>query len=472
MNKQKKAKELSINTLLFAVSSFGTKCISFLLVPLYTYVLSTSDYGSLDLITTTVQLLVPILTLNISDAILRFALDRKCDPEEVISVGLRISGISSLILALGMLLVMQIPAITIDASYLLYLYVLYIVNALNGQFSMYLKAVNKVKLLAVCGIVNTLVTCLLNLLLLLVWKLGVTGYMIANISGSLLSILIMFAGGRIFRAIGKKGTLALFREMSLFSLPLVVNSLAWWVNNVSDRYILTFFCGTSANGIYSVSYKIPTILSTIQGVFYNAWSISAITEFDKDDKDGFLGNVYTAYSTVSMLACSCIMVCNIYLAHILYSKDFLIAWKYVPPLLLGMVFNGISTFEGCLFSAVKRTKDVSVTTIAGAGINTILNFVLIPVMGAMGAAISTLFGYFFVWITRTLQLRNIITLHVNWKKEIICIALVFMQCLFAIMFEKIYLQLPFLILILALNQQMLSKLIRVRRRKEAKHKDH
>lgn len=60
---------------------------------------------------------------------------------------------------------------------------------------------------------------------------------------------------------------------------------------------MTFFCGTAINGIYAVSYKIPTILSTIQTIFYNAWSISAITEFDKDDRDGFIGNIYTIYST-------------------------------------------------------------------------------------------------------------------------------------------------------------------------------
>lgn len=145
--------------------------------------------------------------------------------------------------------------------------------------------------------------------------------------------------------------------MILYSFPLVTNSIAWWLNNASDRYILTFFCGTSINGIYAVSYKIPTILSTFQSVFYNAWSISAITEFDKEDRDGFIGNIYTMYSAISIIGCSILLIFNIFIAKILYSKLFE-AWHYVPPLLIGTVFNGLALFEGCIFTAVKNKRGI------------------------------------------------------------------------------------------------------------------
>ena len=88
MSKQSKYKNLSMNTLLFTISSFGAKIISFLLVPIYTSVLSTKDYGNVDLVSTTVQLLIPIATLNIQDAVLRFSLDDKYEAEEVIGSNL------------------------------------------------------------------------------------------------------------------------------------------------------------------------------------------------------------------------------------------------------------------------------------------------------------------------------------------------------------------------------------------------
>lgn len=459
MQKPQKVKALSINTILFAISSFGTKFISFFLVPLYTYVLSTEDFGKLDLMTTTAQLLVPLLTLNIQDAVLRFALDKKYRPEETLNVSMRIYGVGSIVLMFGIALLACTNLLELDASYLYFLFALFVTNAVHNIFSMYLKATNKVKILVACGIMHTLVTCLLNILLLLVWKIGVVGYMIANVAGSLLAIAIMFFFGGIVGAIGKKYSPGLLKEMCIFSAPLIASSVAWWVNNASDRYILTFFCGAAANGIYSVAYKIPTILSTVQGVFYNAWSISAITEFDKDDKDGFIGNIYVTYAVLSFAVCSFLMLFNVFIAKILYAKDFYQAWQFVPPLLLGAVFNGLALFEGCLFSAVKQTKTVSVTTIFGAVVNTAFNFLLIPRMGALGASIATLIGYSMIWVARTISLRKIVVLNVNWTVHVITFIILVVQCVVAVLFEQVYYQIPCVILLIICQRKYISRII-------------
>ena len=312
---------------------------------------------------------------------------------------------------------------------------------------MFLKATDKVKLLVICGLLNTIITCGLNILFLLVLKLGVVGFMCANVAGSFVVIVLMFFFGGIFKTFCQKETRSLFVKMASYSMPLIANSLAWWVNNASDRYILTFFCGAAINGIYAVSYKIPTILSTVQGVFYNSWSISAITEFDKDDKDGFLGNVYSMYSCISFIGCSAIMIFNIHIAKFLYSNDFYQAWRSIPFLLLGTVFNGLGLFEGCLFTAVKRTKAVSYTTFAGAIINTVMNFLLIPFIGAVGAAVATCLGYFATWIVRVFQMRKFVLIKVKWNYQIICIVLLFIQSIIATFNGKFYYQVIFFVAI-------------------------
>ena len=78
------------NVGLMAIGQFGSRMLSFFLVPLYTSVLSTADYGTFDLYGTIVQLLVPVLTLNIYDAVLRFALDGKEDIKQVHAVGMSV----------------------------------------------------------------------------------------------------------------------------------------------------------------------------------------------------------------------------------------------------------------------------------------------------------------------------------------------------------------------------------------------
>ncbi len=134
-----------------------------------------------------------------------------------------------------------------------------------------------------------------------------------------------------------------------------MNSLAWWVNDVSDRWVVTLVCSAAANGIYVVAYKIPTILSTLQAIFYNAWAISAVKEFDPKDRDGFLGRMYEFYSGAMAICCTGIMLLNVPLAAFLYSNEFFEAWRYVPLLLVGVLLNGLALFEGCLFTAARNT---------------------------------------------------------------------------------------------------------------------
>lgn len=459
MDKSQKFKKLSLNTILFTISGFGSKIISFLLVPLYTYMLSTEEYGNLDLMSTTAQLMIPILTLNIQDAVLRFALDKECDNKKVINVALKIFGVGSIIMLGLVVLFDRLQLFSLDSTYIWYLFALYLTSSLYNILSMYLRAIDKIKLLVISGLLNTIITCGLNILLLLVLKLGIGGYMCANVAGSFVAIVLMFFFGGIFKTFRQKETLSLFIKMASYSLPLVANSLAWWVNNASDRYILTFFCGATINGIYAVSYKIPTILSTVQGIFNSSWSISAITEFDKDDKDGFLGNVYTMYSCISFIGCSVIMIFNIYLAKILYSNDFYQAWQSVPFLLLGTVFNGLALFEGHLFGAVKKTKAVSYTTFAGAAINTIMNFALIPFIGAVGAAAATCLGYFATWTVRTIQMKKIVSMKVKWNYQITCLFLLFLQSIIATIYGKFYYQVIFFAVITFVLRKDLMKVI-------------
>lgn len=465
MSQSKKAKDLSVNTLLFTINNFGTKIISFLLVPLYTYVLSTKDYGKLDLVATTVQLLVPILTLNIQDAVLRFCLDRNYEHQQAAKVGLRVGVVATAILGIGLLLVYNMPFFHLSLKYSLYLYFLFITNVFNNILSMYLKAINKIKLLVFCGLFNTLITCSLNIILLLVVKMGVLGYFIATISGTAISIVIMLLGSGSIKPSSVHVPKGLFKAMSLYSIPLIANSVAWWLNNASDRYILTFFCGAAINGIYAVSYKIPTILSCIQNVFYNAWSISAITEFDKEDSDGFIGNVYMTYSCASLLCCSALLIGNVFIARLLYAKEFFTAWKYVPPLLVGVSFYGIALFEGCIFAAVKKTKEVSVSTVLGAVINFICNLALIPFIGALGASIATMIGYISIWIIRTIQMKKIIRIKADWKIQIAGFIILFTQCAVALAFKKFYWQLPLFIVLLFSQKQYWNKILQLVRSK-------
>lgn len=453
-----KYKDLTKNTLLFTLSNFGTKILSFLLVPLYTSCLSTTDYGNVDLINTTVALLLPIFTLGIQDAVLRFSLDRECDPNKVISTSCKFIAASSCVLGIIILILYSLEFIHVETRYLIFFFISFLSLSFLNSINAYLKAVEKVLVLVVSSLLVTIINCGLNLFLLLYMKMGVNGYLIASIISSLCGFLYSLIKGKVFSTLKIKFDSKLFKQMLIFSIPLIFNSLSWWLNNASDRYILTYFCGPSANGIYSVSYKIPTILSTLQSIFYSAWSISAIKEFDKEDKDGFSGNIYNLYSGLSIVGCSFVLLFNNLIAKILYANEFYQAWEYVPALLFGTIFCGIGTFEGCFYTAVKQTKKVSITTFIGALVNTVMNFILIPCIGTLGAAVATFIGYFVIWLVRTIDLRRIIALKVNWTKQIVSIILIAVQCILATLGGYYCEQALIFIALMALQKDIISKL--------------
>lgn len=452
-------RELSVNTVLFAISSFGSKLISFLLLPLYTAVLSTGDYGTVDLMSSTVSLLVPLLTLNVQDAVLRFGLGKDAEAEEILSVGLRmVAGGSCVLLAVSAVMI-GLHLSPVDDVYLAFLIVMFVLTALSNVITMYVKSQDHVRSLVVSGIGNTLVMCVSAIVLLVVVRAGVIGYMASMALGSLFAVTYLSFAGKVWRGVTVKVRTGLLKAMVAFSAPLVANSLAWWVNDVSARYVVTLVYGAAANGIYAVAYKIPTILSTLQTIFYNAWAISAVKEFDAEDSDGFLGRMYALYSGTMSICCSAIMLLNVPLATFLYSNEFFEAWRYVPLLLVGVLLNGLALFEGCLFTAARNTKAVSWTTLAGAVVSIGSCVALTVTIGLIGTAVATLLGYLVTWGARThMMLKNVARIRVSWRNEALTLAALVLQAVIAMQEGLQFVQVPLLVLVVVLRRRQLRSI--------------
>ena len=427
-----KYKYLAKNSLLFLIASFIPRVLSFFMVPLYTRVLSTSDYGTADLLTNTAQLLMPLLTIQIQDAVLRFAMEKNYKQEEVFSIATRIVIVGTLVLIGGLFVLKALHILNWPNAYFIYLIVYFFVGSVSNVLSYFGRAIDKIGVLTFSSILSTSVSVGLNILFLVLLKWGLYGYLLANTIGLGASDVFTFFKARMykyinFRSISKE----VQKEMIYFSIPMIVSALSWWINNASDKYILTFFCGLSVVGIYSAASKIPTILSTFSSVISKAFSISAIKDFDKNDEDGFLGKSYMAISYGMTLGCSFLMVFNILISRILYSESFFSAWRFVPPLLISVLMNQLSLSCENFFIAIKKTKLISITALGAAGINTALNFALIPHFAAYGAAIATAVGFTCEWILRYVKLKKDVHIKNNIKKEVVSYILLFTQMVIA-----------------------------------------
>lgn len=427
---------LSKNVLLFAISSFAPKLLSIILVPIYTGYLTTAEYGTADLITTTVALLIPIFTLDIQDAVMRFALDKKYRHDDVFSVALRILLIGTAMVLVGVAFVVILNIEGLKKSYLVFFAVNYVNTALYNNVSLFCRGIDKVKTMVVGGIINSVVTLVSNVLFLTVFHWGLNGYLLANSLGAAVALLYCILNAEIYRYVKFNIPKQLHKEMVAFSFPLIFSVLAWWVNNALDRYMITWLCGVAASGLYAISYKIPSLLTVFQNIFTQAWSISAVKDFDKDDSDSFIRNTYTTLNCALTIICSGCMIVNIPVAKILYSNEFFTAWHYVPPLLISVVFNAMALFIGSIFTAVKDTKTLSRSTLIGAAANIVFNVILISAFEAYGAALATLIGYGVTLAMRLILLRKHIQLRLNWIRDGMLYLLLIVQMVLSLLGVK------------------------------------
>lgn len=407
------------NVGLLALSSFATKLITFFMVPLYTSVLTTGEYGTYDLFSTTVSVLLPLFTLNIQEGVLRYALDKKFNRDAVVTIGVRWTLLGSVLVGVGTFFFFGLGVFDVPRRFAVYFFFMFVTQALCCLVPYYVRGIDRIADLSVASVISSVVTIGLNLFFLLSLNWGLDGYFLANIIGPLTQIIYLLIRTGMLR---HYRPFALFPEQNrvliLYSVPLIANSIAWYISSVSDRYIVVFFCGVAVNGVYSVASKIPSILSVFQGIFSQAWTLSAVKDYDREDGDGFFATTYEAYNCALILVCSAIILLDKILARFLYANSFYEAWQYVPWLTIAVAFGALSNYLGGFFTAVKDTKMFAQSSVAGAVTNLVLNFVLVPFIGPMGAAISTTICYIEVWAIRFWHSQKYIKLRIPLKRDI------------------------------------------------------
>lgn len=424
-----KYKYLLKNVGLLTLSQFATKLMSFFLVPLYTNVLTTSDYGTYDLLMTTVGLLVPILTLNIQDSVLRFSLDENANKNAIVSVSVRYFLLSNIFVVAGLMVNSFLGISCFVTEYSGFIFLLFFSQSLSGIVTTFIRGTGRIADLSISSVLASACVISLNLIFLLVLKGGITGYFFANILGACVQNIYLLIRSDFCSHIKGDKFHSESKAMTAYSKPLIANSISWWINNVSDRYVVTLFCGLAENGIYSVAGKIPSILNIFQSIFSQAWTLSVVKDFDREDKSGFFTNTYKSYNCMMVIICSGIILFNKFLARILYAKDFYLAWKYVPWLTIAIVFGALAGYLGGFFTAAKESKIFSWSTMIGAATNLFLNLILTPLAGALGAAIATMISYAVVWAVRYCKSKKYIILRINIVRDLISYLVVIFQAI-------------------------------------------
>ena len=286
-----------------------------------------------------------------------------------------------------------------------------VICTFSGNFLQIARGVGRTLDYAISCIITGASTILFNILLIVVFKLGAFGMITSIALANGLGAIYLFVRLKMWRYIDfKKKDKKLIKEMYHYSIPLVPNGISWWIVNVSDRTIITAILGTAANGIYAVSNKFPTILSSLLGIFNLSWSESAALHIDSPDRDEFFSDISNTVTKLFTCLGVGMIACMPFVFPLLVNHSYDDAYYYIPILVLGAVFNVIICLYSAVYIAKKMTKQVATTSIIGAVINIVVNLGLVKFIGLYAAAISTAVSYFVMMVYRHFDLKKYMTI--------------------------------------------------------------
>lgn len=452
-----KYKKLMSNSIVFAVGNFGSKFINILMVPLYTFYLTTENYGTVDLVTTLVSLLLPIFSFCIYEGVLRFSMERESDIEEVWTNSLFIQ----IILSFFCILLLPVLSMTLLNDYKIVIVGLLLLQLFQILLSQFVRGIGNVIYYSINGILMTLIIATSNIFFIVKLGMGVNGYIYSIILANVISVFFLFFSSKVYKFINfNKFSLSFIKESLYFSMPLVPNTLMWWLINSSSRLFIVYFLGASANGLFAVSNKVPMILTSIIAIFNQAWQMSAIEEYDSKDRSIFYNKVYSSTISVLYLSTSLILIILLPLFQYAIGSEFYNSWKYVPFLLLGVVYSSFATFLGTNYVAAKKTKGLVITSLYCGVINIILNTLLIPIIGINGASISSMISLFVLWMLRIEDTKKFVDIGFDKQIMIFNNGMIFLQILFLYYFDGVWnisIQILSFIIMLIINKEFILK---------------
>lgn len=422
-----KYKDLLVNLFVFGMSTFATKLVSFILVPLYTSYFNASEFGITDMALTVISLIFPLASLSLGDATLRYAINDPDNKSEYISLGFW-GTIFSCFIVLLCLPILDFSFFGGLGNYKLLFFLSYCFNALLIFFGNVARVLNQLALITWDSVFSSLSTAGTAFVLIAFMGTGVSGYFLSLIIGSCIGILFFVILGKHYHYINFPFVKFVYiKPMLVYALPLIPNSLFWWIGTSVNRFFITGLLGIASSGLFAAASKLPNLLNVVYSVFQQAWNLSAFQEFKNNDINKFFTNVYIILECLLAISASLLIVLSPFIAFVFLKNGFYDGWIYMPFLVLAIYFNCLNSFYGTIFTAALNTRPLFTTTMIGAISSIVLTGIFIPVFGLLGPCIAMAISNFLVLISRFLYSKHIIRISNNLLISIFTVLILISQ---------------------------------------------
>lgn len=421
--------DLIKNTIVLSLGKYFPKLLALITLPIITSQLTKIEYGTYDLINTLISLILPIVTLQIQSAAFRFLIDLRSSKEgqcRIIS-NIFYFTISTSLLAITVIFIAY-KNIQVTTKILICLYFLSDIMLIAlGQIARGLTYNGKY---AFSAIISSIVNSILIVFFVFLGEYGINGVFLSLGVANCCAVIFLFFSISLHKYLSIKNvSRKILIEMLAYSWPMIPNNLSNWVLKISDRLIISAILGVEANAVYAIANKIPNLLAEAQGVFTMAWQENASIIVDDKDAGQYYNKIFDFMFSIIVSMTFLLIAVTPMLFTLLIKGDYDEAYYQMPILFIGSLFYCLASFQGGIYIAHKRTKEVGITTIAAAGCNLVIHLLLINVIGITAGSISTLVSYLLLFVFRMCDVHKFQKIKYNYRRLIMGSVILVIMCL-------------------------------------------
>lgn len=342
-------KELAKNTLILSIGTFLPKFAALITIPIITSHLTKVEYGTYDLLTTLVSLLLPIVTLQIHSAAFRFLIDCRDSSIErrrvITNIVCFLIPISFLTLVVLFFCLYRINIIT-----RLLIVVYFFVDIIILVTQQVVRGLSKNKLYSASAVIQSIINTALIVLTVAIGDQGLNGVLFSFIIASFVGIIILFMRAKLYKEISfSLFSASKLKQMLSYSWPMIPNTLSSWVLSTSDRLVLTGFMGLEAVAVYAAANKIPLLFTSVQGTFIFAWQENASLALSDVDVEKYYSDMYDKIFSILSGIMALLIGATPILFWLLIRGDYADSYPQMPILFMGVFFSAIASFMGGIY---------------------------------------------------------------------------------------------------------------------------
>ncbi len=435
---------------IYAVGSIGSRLMTFLLVPIYSFFIAPSEFGYYDICFVVAMFAVPIISMQLRDGAFRYLLDATTDEERTRVVTFTMVAMMRNIfvcLLLGMAL-----HLLFDIRYMWYTLVFACVFSLFEVVQQMLRGLGHNKLFAGCGILSSFLIFAISVPLVVWADMGVEGVFVGNIAARLIAML--FAEWRVgvfskfmrsnvdYKAVG--------REVIRFSCPLLVVNLILIIISSGNRFFIEHYLGLHDNGLYAVAVKFASILEAIAFIFIQAWQETAIRQYGDADHDAFYSKILNAYLWVLVALVVGISYVTRLLNNYFIGVEYQDSIRLILPQCLASAILNLVFFYDMGYQCSKNTFRQLPCLVVALVISVATNYFFTIWWGLYGILASINLTYFFVLIYKAIDTRRYMHLRIDARSMAMLGLLAFSGVMFYAVDNNIIVAAYFIIVLMAM----------------------